>query len=176
MSTGDHLQAKLASSRRNLLAELEGFDDARFAQVPPRGGWSAGLLVEHLAIVETAVQRGARKAMAEGTLAKRTWLDALKQLALYRSGFANLVRVRTPSRVAPGAALPRPQALARLTAVREETNAVLDELRGRDVSRLYMRHPFFGAMSIEAMLEWVAWHEERHRRQVVRLRRALGMS
>lgn len=175
MSAIDRLLADLASSRRRMLAELDGFDDARFVERPPGGGWSAGQVVEHLARAESNIVRGVLKSLADGPLAKRTALDALRNLLFYRSGLADIVSVRTSKALDPEAPAARPEALARFAAVRDELVAALEATRGRDVSRLYLRHPFFGAMDLHDMIGFAAWHEERHRRQVVRLRAALGM-
>jgi hypothetical protein len=59
--------------------------------------------------------------------------------------------------------------------VRADTLALLDQVRGRDLGGLCLKHPVFGGMLCMDMMEWVGWHEERHRRQLVRAGQALGV-
>ncbi len=176
--TPDQAVTELTSVRRRLLAELEGFDDERFARVPPRGSWSAGHVAEHLVRVESRIARGARVVLEKGSPVRPGPFDWLRKLPL-ELGLADLVRIRTvpgadPAKDGPEP-LPRAQMLERLAATRAESVAFLESVRGRELSRTWLRHPFFGAFSIPDMFGWVAWHEERHRRQVTRLRRALGL-
>lgn len=69
----------------------------------------------------------------------------------------------------------RAQLMERLATVRAGTVALLEETRARDLSRIYLRHPFFGAFPARDFLAWAAWHEDRHRRQLVRARVSLGL-
>lgn len=179
MTSADQALAQLASARRRLLAELEGLDDARFVRRPP-GSWSASDVLEHLARVEGNVLRGARHATEKGSKVRPGLLDPLRRLTI-RTGLVQWVRVRTvrgadPAEDPGAVPLPREQALGRLDHVRQETVAWLEATRARDLSRVYLRHPFFGAYTVRDMFGWVAWHEERHRGQVLRIRRALGAS
>ena len=70
-----------------------------------------------------------------------------------------------PARDEP-APLPLSGQLVRFAATRAATVAFVAEVQGRDLSRIWLRHPFFGAFSVPDMLGWVAWHEERHRAQL----------
>ena len=171
--TADQVLAELASVRRRLLAEFEGFNDASFVRLPPGGGWSASQVAEHLARVEGNILRGARHALEKGSRVRPGALDALRKLPL-RAGYLEWIRVRTvrgaDPAADPGEPLPRAPVLARLAVVRHETVAFLEATRERDLDRLYLGHPFFGAFPVRDMMAWAAWHEERHRRRVVRLR------
>ncbi len=172
--TADQALAELAGVRTRLLAELERFDDMQFQAAPARGGWSAAHVVEHLARVEGRIQHGARKAVEQGSAVRPAWFDPLLKLPL-RASWVDLVRVRTvkgadPLDDAAATTLPRPELMARLAAVRAVTVTFLERTRERDLSRIYMSHPFFGAFGVREFLAWVAWHEERHRKQLVRIR------
>lgn len=176
--TVDRVLAELASVRRRLLAELEGFDAAAFARLPPGGGWSAAQVTEHVARVEGGIVRAARRAVEHGSAVRPGPFDALRKLPL-KSGLVQWVRMRTVRGADPALDMAEPPgiaaSLARLEQVRGESMGFLEEVRGRDLSRVYLRHPFFGAFPVLEMLGWAAWHEERHRHQVVRLRRAFGL-
>jgi hypothetical protein len=165
---------RLSGSRQRFLASLEGLDDAGFARVPAGETWSPAHVVEHLVRVEGRITRGARIVIEKGSDTRPGRFDALRRLPL-RLRVVDLVRVRT----VPGAdpALDPPAPLARVpqlehfAVTRAETVALLESVRERDLAGRWLRHPFFGAFTIPDMMAWVAWHEDRHRRQVERLRR-----
>ena len=166
----------LERSRQRFLATLEGVDEASFACVPPGGPWSAAHVVEHLVRVETRVVRGARRAMEQGGTYRPGRWDLLRKLP-YWTGLAGLIRVRAVPGTDPvneePAPLPRAAQLERFKAAREATVAFAAEVQGRDLSRIWLRHPFFGAFSVPGMLGWVAWHEDRHRAQLARIVRVV---
>ncbi len=172
--TADQAIAELAGVRTHLLAELGRFDDAQFLAAPTHGGWCAAHVVEHLARVEGRIQQGAHRAVEQGSAVRPAWFDPLLKLPL-RTDLLDLVRVRTVKGADPlhdGApiVLSRPELMARLAAVRAVTVTLLQQTRERDLSRIYMKHPFFGAFGVREFLAWVAWHEDRHRKQLVRIR------
>ncbi|MEQ1832770.1 MAG: DinB family protein [Candidatus Eisenbacteria bacterium] len=176
--TADEAIAALATVRARLLTELATFEDARFFEPPAHGGWGAAHVVEHLARVEGRIQQGARKVIAQGSDIRPVWFDALLKLPM-RVGVVDYVRVRTvkgadPLDDAAMAGMSRAQLMERLAAVRAESEALLEETRHRDLSRIYLRHPFFGAFAVRDFLAWAAWHEERHRKQLGRIRSGLA--
>ena len=176
--TAERALATLAAGRSRFLAELEHFDEASFFTPPPRGGWAAAHVVEHVARVEIRIQQGARKVLEHGSDYRPSWYDALLKLSM-RSGVVQFVRVRAVRGADPLAdggvdGMSRAQLLERLAAVRAATIALLGETRERDLSRIYLRHPYFGAFPVRDFLAWTAWHEERHRKQLVRIRGAFS--
>jgi len=170
----DEALERLAGSRRRFLAALDGLDDAGFAHVPKGERWSPAHVVEHLVRVEARIVRGARVVIEKGGGTRPGWFDPLRRLPL-RSRLVDLVRVRTVPGADPASDPPAPLArvpqLERFAAARAETVALLESVRDRDLSGRWLRHPFFGAFTVPEMMAWVAWHEDRHRRQVTRLRR-----
>ena len=174
--TLDQALAALAQARHRFNTEIEGLDESLFVRVPPGETWSAAHVVEHLVRVETRVVRGARHAMEKGSPVRPSPWDPLRKLP-FRTGLADLVRIRTVAGADPALDPPAPLAraaqLERFAAARTATETLLSELQGRDLSRIWLRHPFFGAFTLPDMMGWVAWHEDRHRKQLVRVRRAL---
>lgn len=176
--TAERAVATLAKGRIRFLAELEHFDEANFFAPPPRGGWAAAHVVEHVARVETRIQQGARKVLEHGSDDRPSWYDPLLKLPM-RSGVVQFVRVRAVRGADPladggVAGMSRAQLLERLATVRAATIGLLGETRDRDLSRIYMRHPYFGAFPVRDFLAWSAWHEERHRKQLARILGAFG--
>lgn len=172
----DQAVAALARARRRFMTELEGLDESDFSRVPAGETWSPAHIVEHLVRVETRVVRGARHAVEQGSKVRPSRWDVIRRLPL-RLGLASLVRIRTVAGADPAldppAPLARAEQLDRFAAARAATELLLSQLRGRDLSRIWLRHPFFGALSLPDMMGWVAWHEDRHRRQLERVRMAM---
>ena len=172
--TFDRALAALEAARGRFLAVLKGVGEDAFARVPPGETWSAAHVTEHLIRVETRVVLGARRALEKGRGAQPTWWDPLQKLT-YWSGLAALARIRTVGGLDPARDPPAPMALAgqleRFALARAATATFVSEVRDRDLSRIWLRHPFFGAFRVPDMLGWVAWHEDRHRRQLERILR-----
>jgi hypothetical protein len=172
----EQAHAALTQARGRFLTELAGVDEGRFSRVPRGETWSAAHIVEHLVRVETRVVRGARHAVEKGSPVRPSPWDPLRKLPL-RTGLADLLRIRTVAGadpvLDPPAPLARAEQLERFAATRTATDLFLTQLRGRDLSRIWLRHPFFGAFTLPEMMGWLAWHEDRHRKQLVRIRRAL---
>ena len=173
----DQAVAALARARRRFMTELEGLDEGDFSRVPRGESWSPAHIVEHLVRVETRVVRGARHVLEQGSPVRPSRWDPIRKLPL-RLGLTGLVRVRTVAGADPAldppAPLARAEQLDRFAAARTATELLLSQLRGRDLSRIWLRHPFFGAFTLPDMMGWVAWHEDRHRKQLVRVRKALS--
>lgn len=177
--TADQALRALGEVRARLLTDLGQFDDAQFFTPPPPGGWGAAHVVEHLARVEGRIQQGARKAIEHGSDVRPSWLDPLRKLPM-SVGLTDVVRVRTVKGADPLddgglGSLTRGELMQRLAAVREGTVALLEQTRERDLGRIYLRHPFFGVFAVREFLRWVAWHEDRHRGQLKRIRVSLGI-
>jgi hypothetical protein len=119
--------------------------------------------------------RGARTALENGSSVRRTARDRVVQLVFWRGDLARFVRVRTAPAANPVEPLAREAAFVRIAGARADTLSLLDEVRGRALGNLCLRHPVFGGMLWMDMMEWLGWHEERHRRQLVRLGQALGI-
>lgn len=163
----------LDRTRAALLAAAEGLNEPAFSTRPRPGEWSAAHVCEHLARAERAITAGAKRVVDTGRSTKPQWHDPLR-MAIFRSGLPELIRVRTSASLDPPDAPPREEALARLAGTRSALLELLASLEGRDLAGLYLRHPYFGAFPLLDMLAWIGWHEDRHRRQIERIRRALG--
>ena len=164
---------ELESARRRLMAEVEGLRDPRFGAMPRRGGWSASQVILHLATAEDGMARGIEAWNAGKLRFQSQPSDPLRRL-LYYSGLYRMVRVKTVSRLDPEKPLPRDETLARIGASRERLMTAIEEGERRGLWTYRMRHPFLGALSMEEMLRFLAYHEERHRLQIVRIKAALA--
>lgn len=163
----------IGRARTRLLASVEDLYEPLFSTRPNSGAWSAAHVIEHLALAETQITNGARRAVEKGQGAHRHWSDPLRKIP-FRTGLADLVRVRTSPRFDPAEVPSREAVLSHLGESRVLMLQLLGELGDRNTDGIYLRHPFFGAFPVLEMLRWVGWHEERHRRQILRIRKAIG--
>lgn len=170
MTRVERALAGLDDSRRRFLGELAGFDETRSMQAPPGGGWSASQVGEHVARVEAAVTRGYHAAVAgkvhaafgPGDIPGRlVW-----SLQLYR-----LVRIEAPGAHQPEKSAILPETISLLGRNRESLLAVV---RTAPLERLRLRHPVFGSLNGFEWLSFLSMHEERHRRQLLRIQKAFA--
>ena len=171
MSRNDVLFGELDASRRRFLSEVEGLDEEHFGRRPPDGGWSVAQAVEHIARSEAVMAKGFKLAAA-GRLAVRTeFADHFRRL-LWTFGVYRLVSIRTTPALDPEKSQSRVDSLAQLGLNREN---LLSAIPPGPLTGFRMRHPVFGPLSGEEMLRFAALHEERHRLQIVRIKRSLGV-
>ena len=164
--------AELDSARRRLLSEVEGLQEPRFSTPPAPGQWSVGHVFEHLARAEEGVSRGIGAVMAGKLKVERRPSDFFARV-IYRLRLYDIVRVRTREALDPSEPLTQPAAMARITASREQLLAAIEAGERRGIWSQHLRHPFLGPLTIAEMLGFIAYHEERHRMQIVRIKAAL---
>ncbi|MEO5616188.1 MAG: DinB family protein [Candidatus Eisenbacteria bacterium] len=164
--------AELDSARRRLISEVEGVQEPRFSTPPAAGQWSVGHVLEHLARSEEALARGIAAVMAGKLKAERRGSDWFGRVA-YRLGLYRLVRARSREAFEPRETLSQPAAIARLAATREQLLATIEAGERRGIWSQHVRHPSLGPLSVAEMIGFMAWHEERHRMQIVRIKAAL---
>lgn len=163
--------AELDASRRRFLSELEALDEAHFVQRPPHGGWSAAQTAEHVARAEGAMAKGFAIAAAGKLPVRFRPADIFGRL-LWTLQIYKVARVRTTAALDPDKSLSRAETLALLGRNRE---SLLSAAQSLPLARIKVRHPVFGPFSGEEMLRFAAIHEERHRLQIVRIKRAIGV-
>lgn len=164
----------LGDTRSRLLAEVAGLSEDAFALRPSPKEWSAAHVLEHLAILEERLVQHFRK-MAAGTApATVSLLDRARCLPP-RLVVSRRIRIRAPRVVAPGIPGSKQALLERLASSRAELLAFIEETRGRDLSSLRSVHRLLGGLDLYGWWELIGYHEERHRRQIVELRRKLGL-
>jgi len=173
MKRVESVLAELDSARRRLLAEVEGLQDPRFGEVPRRGGWSVSQAIQHLAASEEGIARGIEAGNAGRLRAKKLGSDSLRRL-LYSSNLYKVVPFKTRPAFDPERALPRDESMALLAASRARLLCAIEEGERRNLWSYRLRHPIFGLLSMPEMLRFLAYHEERHRLQIVRIKAALA--
>lgn len=157
------LLERLERARRLLLAAADGIAEHDWKKTPPSGGWSAAEVFAHLTQVETAITQGATKLLA-GEPPPRSWRERL-HLPAWFAAF-RLMKVKSPLPLDPGLVGDKASSLARLASSREALLKLVSVHAHRDLSRYWMRHPFFGGLNFYEWLGLVAYHERRHTAQL----------
>lgn len=137
-------------------AALAGADDADLDAVPPDGGWTARMVIHHLADSESNSYLRVRKLLAEDEPAIQGYDE---------ERFARRLHYERPAETS----------LAVFRAVRESTAELLDSLGDEDWNRTGT-HSESGAYSMESWLEIYAAHAFDHAEQIRRARGPLDAS
>jgi hypothetical protein len=171
--TPEALLAHLRATRERLLSEVAAVSDADFVRRPVDERWCVAEVVEHLANVEARVTPLLRDLVEGRRVVKVSWLDRLRRLPP-RLGELRLFKIRATRLVAPQRVPGRGEVLERLTASRAALLGLLEDCRGRDVSRLRLPHRVLGAQDVHGWAQFIGHHEERHRKQIVEIREDLA--
>ena len=165
--------AELESSRARLLAEVEGLRDPRFITTPRHGGWSASHVIQHLTKSEDAIARGIELGNAGRLKAKSRASDPWRRL-FYHTNLYRVMPFRTGGFADPEHPVGRTDAMSGIASSRTRLLAAIEDGERRGLWTYRMRHPVLGILSMNEMLRFSAYHEERHRLQIVRIKAALA--
>jgi len=157
---------------RNRLVETVHGINPGFACVRPHDDtWSAEDNMEHLVIVEDGVsrliERSIEWARANGIgeeTADESIMASLDRYALVDGTF----KMKAPARVAPPGDKSIQESLTALTDSRARMKAALLSGDGLDLCEVKRPHPVAGEINLYQWALFVAQHEERHRKQIVR--------
>jgi hypothetical protein len=167
--TGLHVISALDASRADLLTRVRGLSQERLDWKPSPERWSAGEIVDHLALVEAAVEK----------LLARLIERACKRDGGVTRGAGPAGPIRLPADVAsnitafpvfPAAAprhgLPAAVLLRQLADHREDLLARAREGGRFDMSGCSFPHPALGRLDFYQWLQFVVEHERGHTRQM----------
>jgi hypothetical protein len=165
------IRDRLHRSRAGLLAAVERLPAEFWRKRPAANRWSAGEVIAHLIMVETAIQKGLGKMLASEPQRVPLWrrLHIPPKLSEYR-----LLKGETPIPLDPSLVREKDAMLEQFRALREGTLALLEANRERDLSRWRWPHPFFGSLNGWTWFKVIASHEVRHTKQIREIVKALG--
>lgn len=168
--------SRVKKARADLLARVEGVDEARLNQKPGEGQWSVIQVFCHLIKVEELSLGYIRKKMQAGTdTPLGGFVSKLKSTALTMVMRTSL-RVKAPDRRV--ANLPESQTLQETienwNRVRADWQKTLDSFPVELLDRTVYRHPVVGLMNIEQGLAFLEEHIRHHVKQVDRTLKAVG--
>ena len=161
---------RLESTRRDVLAGLEGHDRARLNRLRSDGGWSALQVLHHVIAAEAGTLSYTSKKMRGGTSLPRAGLLSRLRLLSLRVAMVSPLRFKAPGVTADVPEEIDPEVLrARWDEVRAGWEKLLESFPEEILDRMVFRHGFVGLMGLPDTLGVMQSHLEHHARQVERV-------
>ena len=153
---------RLDTVHAQLTATVNGVDPALLSRRPAESEWSVAEVVEHLCLVEGAVMKGI-KAKLDQPPAK---VSFLRKFFPMRIVSLRVKRLQAPKYVQPSHDLPPvDELLEKFDALRANTKEICLK-EGERLSNVCLKHPYFGDMDGAAAVSMIAFHEQRHLKQI----------
>ena len=169
--------AHVETERDNLHATVAAIPAARYAIVPPSGGWTVLGVLEHLAIVEGRVTGNLQKRIAEAReagLGRET--DTTSVLAGMRLErlLDRTNKLNAPEAIRPKGEVDLDAAWAALDRSRAALRAFVADIDGLALRDVTHPHPIFGPLDVYSWIAFVGSHEARHAAQIREIGASLG--
>jgi len=154
---------RLDRVHRQLASTIGAVDPALLSKRPAPDEWSVAEVVEHLCLVEGAVMGHLKAKLDQPPVKVSFW----KKFFPMRIVSLRVKRLQAPKMVRPAQDLPpMDELLKKFDAIRADTKDVcLREGRER-LRGACLKHPYFGDMDGAAAVSMVAFHEQRHLKQI----------
>lgn len=154
---------RLDAVHERLANAVNAVDPALLYKRPAENEWSVAQVVEHLCLVEGAVMSYLESKLDQppvkvGLLAKLKpmWIVSLR-----------LKRLQAPKIVRPASDLPPiHELLEKYDQQREKTKKICNEVGQARLGQIRFKHPYFGDLDGAAAVSMVAFHEQRHLKQI----------
>lgn len=156
----------LKKAHAEFVAACHEIPQNRWRSSPGGSAWSASEIVAHLMQVEQAVSANAAKILREAPQPVSFWkrLHLPVSLAENRS-----FKAKTPVPLDAALVKEKDEMLAKFTGLREHSVALLLSNGRSDLSAYRMPHPFFGSLHFYDWFRMLAYHESRHRKQILEI-------
>jgi len=154
---------QLQRTRAGLESVAAQFPEDHWRRQPHQESWSAAEVIAHLTMVEDRVTQAARKAIQHPPRPTPIWRRL--HLPVWIVGY-RLLRFKTPVPLDSSLIAEKSEMLSRLAGVRQQTLALLDQVRDRDLSVYWWKHPLLGPLRFYDWFRMVAHHEFRHTKQL----------
>lgn len=162
---------RLDRVHEKLTATVAPLDEARFQRQPADGGWSVAQILQHLCLVEERVIKDLEKAVSRPPR-KVSFVRRFVPTSIVSS---RLVRVKAPQAVNPEAktetnevtAIPaKDEAIANYNRARNDLKKLCEKQGSERFRQIVFKHPFLGEIDGVATVSFVAYHEQRHYKQI----------
>lgn len=162
---------RLDRVHEKLTATVAPLDEARFQRHPADGGWSVAQILQHLCLVEERVIKDLEKAVSRPPR-KVSFVRRFVPTSIVSS---RLVRVKAPQAVNPEAktetnevtAIPaKDEAIATYNRARNDLKKLCEKQGSERFRQIVFKHPFLGEIDGVATVSFVAYHEQRHYKQI----------
>ena len=153
---------RLDAVHERLATAVSAVDPELLSKRPAENEWSVAEVVEHLCLVEGAVMGNLRSKLKEPPVK----VSFLKKLLPMRIVSLRVKRLEAPKIVRPAGSLPpMDELLKKYNALRADTKETCIK-EGQRLSNVCFKHPYFGDMDGAAAVSMIAFHEQRHLKQI----------
>ena len=154
---------RLDAVHAELKTTVNGVDPALLSKRPAENEWSVAEVIEHLCLVEGAVMKGINAKLNQPPVK----VSFLKKFFPMRIVSLRMKRLQAPKYVQPANDLPPlDELLKKFDAVRAHTKEVCIKEGPERLRQVCLKHPYFGDMDGAAAVSMVAFHEQRHLKQI----------
>lgn len=161
---------RLETTRRDLVARMEGHDRALLNRPRADGGWSAVQVLSHVISAESGTRRYISRKMLGGTSLPPVGLASHLRLLTLRAANASPFRFRAPAVTADVPEEADPATLfSQWQEVRDKWRKLLDGFPDEIRDRMVFRHTLVGLMGMGDTLAFLQSHLDHHVRQIDRL-------
>lgn len=170
---------RLDRVHQKLMATVAPLDEVVFAQPPAAASWSVAQIIQHLALVEDRVIKDLEKEVSRPPR-KVSFLRRFVPTSIVSS---RLLRVKAPQAVdpetnaAPAEASEIPgqaAAIANYNRARNDLKTLCATHGSNRLRQIVFKHPFLGEIDGIATVSFVAYHEQRHYKQIREVLKQLG--
>ncbi len=146
-----------------LKTTVGGVDPTLLSKRPAENEWSIAEVIDHLCLVEGVVMKGIKSKLAQPPVK----VGFLRKFFPMRIVSLRMKRLQAPKYVQPANDLPpMDELLKKFDVVRANTKEICIKEGPERLSQVCLKHPYFGDMDGAAAVSMVAFHEQRHLKQI----------
>ena len=154
---------RLDAVHERLTTTVNAVDPGLLSKRPAENEWSVAEVVEHLCLVEGAVMNYLESKLDQPPV-KVSFLAKLKPMRIVS---LRVKRLQAPKLVQPSKnPPPMDELLTRYDQLRKRTKKICNEAGQVRLGQIRFKHPYFGDMDGAAAVSMVAFHEQRHLKQI----------
>ncbi|MGH9881377.1 MAG: DinB family protein [Pyrinomonadaceae bacterium] len=161
---------RLDLAHNRLLETITPLSEESFTRCPAEDEWSVAQIVRHLCLVEERVIRE----LALGLQQQPRQLSILRQFVPTSIVASRLVRVKAPKSVVPNNPPEKAATISAYNEARKRLKELYTEHGAKRLKQTIFKHPFLGEISGVATISFVAYHEQRHYKQIREVLRKLN--
>ena len=154
--------SRLDVVHHQLTTYVRELGDDVFSRRVADGQWSVGEVIEHLCLVEDRVLAS----LEENVVLDPVKIPLRKRLIPMRIVSYRFFRVEAPKAVRPVESRSKNELLDQFEAVRARTKDFCSQHSAERLKQTSFTHPFLGQIDGTAAISMVAFHEQRHLKQI----------
>jgi hypothetical protein len=166
------LREEVSKARENYLSKVRNLTTAEGIYKPDEKTWSAAEITEHLVKAEQGGINGMWKALAGVRSGHPVWNKEHTNKGLTIEEIIRRTwreKEKAPEIAEPSLGGPLEFWISALEACQHLVDTIIPELAGEDLEKIVYPHPISGPLDIRQRFNFLRFHIDRHREQVIRL-------